>query len=157
MAKVYLFKGNSAKINRNNYTIVGYLVEEGDEEELVVDVLKNPSEEPLFDLVKKVLEDPKLPEEITIYSDNNYVVRSLSSYWKGWEENGWITVRGEPVRDKAIIQEVLAQGQPLAYRYISLNSPSFLEVKNLLTEEGEKKLAEIRQQNPRKLTVRFRD
>lgn len=42
-----------------------------------------------------------------VYSDSQYCVNALTSWWKGWERRGWVTSSGEPVKNQEYIREIL--------------------------------------------------
>lgn len=155
--KIFVLKGVEETIGNNDYAVGGYIARKANEDELVVKVFKNPSKEPLFDCIKEVLGDSSLPEDIEIVTDNLYVFKALTTYWKKWDENGWKTTKGDPVRDKEVIEKILNLTPPKEYRYQPRDEwPEDLDdIETLLREEGEKKLLQIRKKQPRrKITVR---
>ncbi|WP_291632254.1 ribonuclease H [Clostridium sp.] len=45
-------------------------------------------------------------EGITIYSDSNYCVNSITNWLKNWKRNGWVTKARAPIKNKDIFQSV---------------------------------------------------
>jgi hypothetical protein len=143
---------------RENGTVVAYIVERKKEDEIIVDLVDTPSGEPLFDVIKLVLEDKGVPDDIEIISDNIYVVKTMTIYAPKWEKTGYTTTKGGPVRDEAIIKELMGLPQP-RYKYMDRKLwPKGLDgVEDLIREEGESQ-AEIRRQKekPKALKIRGR-
>src|ERR1017187_2977580 len=46
---------------------------------------------------------------VTIYSDSQYCISALTVWYKNWQRNDWKTPLGEPVKNKELIQEILAK------------------------------------------------
>lgn len=46
---------------------------------------------------------------VIIYSDSAYSISCLTLWHKSWIKNNWITPMGEPVKNKDLIQEILAK------------------------------------------------
>jgi len=58
--------------------------------------------------INKALDDPKM-EHIVFYSDSTYAINCLTIWHKNWERNGWLTPLGPPVKNRELIQEILAK------------------------------------------------
>ena len=156
MSRVFILKDGSVSVGRKTYQIIGYVHEKKKEDELVVELIQEPSAEPTFDAIKFVLEDKSLPDDITIITSNVYVVKALTVYWKAWEKTHWKTKTGSEVRDREIIEEILNLPQP-KYQYLKRESwpKELAQVEDLMEEEGRAKAEEMRKTEPkRKLTVR---
>lgn len=46
--------------------------------------------------------------EIHIYTDSKYSIESLTNWSFGWKDNGWKTANGKPVKNRDILEPVLA-------------------------------------------------
>ena len=57
---------------------------------------------------------------VIFYIDSQYVVKSITIWWRGWKHNGWITASGKPVKHVPLIQEILALSieENVAFRWI---------------------------------------
>lgn len=40
------------------------------------------------------------PTSVRIYTDSRYVMDGISSWIKGWKRKGWVTMSGDPVKNK---------------------------------------------------------
>ncbi len=47
------------------------------------------------------------PSHLTIYSDSQYAVFSITRWSKAWKNNNWMTSLGQPVKNKDILEEIL--------------------------------------------------
>jgi ribonuclease HI len=45
-------------------------------------------------------------QSATIYSDSKYAIDALTKYLPGWRRKGWITVRGDPVKNQDLLKEI---------------------------------------------------
>jgi len=45
-------------------------------------------------------------DKIIVYSDSEYVIKSITSWIKGWEKNGWKTKSKKPVKNKELMIEL---------------------------------------------------
>ncbi len=45
-------------------------------------------------------------DRITVYSDSEYCIKSLTEYIKVWEKNGWKTANKKPVKNQDIIRPI---------------------------------------------------
>ncbi len=59
-------------------------------------------------------------KEITVVSDSEYLVKGMSGWVKGWLRNGWKTAKGEPVKNRALWEELhqLCQGRTVSWSWI---------------------------------------
>ncbi|MHB0870111.1 MAG: ribonuclease HI [Chloroflexota bacterium] len=59
-------------------------------------------------------------KEITVVSDSEYLVKGMSGWVKGWLRNGWKTSKGEPVKNRALWEELhgLCQGRKVSWSWI---------------------------------------
>lgn len=48
-------------------------------------------------------------QKVLIRSDSQYAINSLTVWHKGWARRGWTTATGEPVKNRELIEEVLAE------------------------------------------------
>jgi len=46
--------------------------------------------------------------DVTVVTDSKYSIDCLTKWYKAWEQNGWVTAKGEPVKHADIIKESLA-------------------------------------------------
>lgn len=62
-----------------------------------------------FQAILEALRYFKKPSRLVIYSDSQYAVFSITKWAKMWAENNWVTKLGEPVKNKALLQEILEE------------------------------------------------
>lgn len=48
------------------------------------------------------LEALKLPSDVTLYTDSEYLKKGVTEWIKGWKRNGWQTASRSPVKNKAL-------------------------------------------------------
>jgi len=64
----------------------------------------------------------KTPEKsrIRIVSDSRLCINSLSSWWKNWELNGWLTRQKEPVKNREVIEKIvhLQRRRSVSYHWV---------------------------------------
>ncbi len=48
-------------------------------------------------------------KDVIIYSDSSYAIGCVTSWFKNWKRNGWITSKKEPVKNKEIIEAILEE------------------------------------------------
>jgi len=46
---------------------------------------------------------------VTVYSDSQYCVKSLTTWWPGWSQRGWRTAAGGDVKNLDLIKAILEQ------------------------------------------------
>ncbi len=58
-------------------------------------------------------------KEITVVSDSEYLVKGMTGWVKGWLRNGWKTAKGEPVKNRALWEELhsLSQGRKVTWSW----------------------------------------
>ena len=49
--------------------------------------------------------DNNITDKVIIYSDSQYAISSFIDWAPGWERNGWVRSRGEPVLNLELVQE----------------------------------------------------
>ena len=74
--------------------------------------------------IKKALE--MFPEKITIVTDSEYCIKSLTVWIKIWKKNGWITSSKKPVLNKELLQEI--------DELIQIKKPKFKHIKSHMKE-----------------------
>ena len=47
--------------------------------------------------------------EVTIYTDSRYSIDCVTSWYKNWKRNGWLTATKKPVENRDLIQEIRAK------------------------------------------------
>lgn len=47
--------------------------------------------------------------DVIIYSDSSYAIGCVTTWFKNWKRNGWITSKKEPVKNKEIIEAILEE------------------------------------------------
>lgn len=53
------------------------------------------------------------PCEVDLYSDSQYLVNAFSKRWVyGWKRRGWVKSDGEPVKNRALWERLLAAMEP---------------------------------------------
>lgn len=59
-------------------------------------------------------------KEIAVVTDSEYLVKGMSGWVKGWLRNGWKTSKGEPVKNRALWEELhaLCQGRKVTWSWI---------------------------------------
>lgn len=79
--------------------------------------------------------------DLVILSDSNYAINCLTTWYKAWQSNGWMTSKGEPVKYSELIQNILALissrellGYKLTFTHVRAH-------KGLVGNEGADKLA----------------
>lgn len=105
---------------------------------------KGETTTPEYNAILEVLKKHQEPnEKIYIITDNVIVVKSLTSYYKNWIENGWLTAKGQPVKDADVMEKILELYAP-EYIYVGdmkkrmdddFGSPLYEETIAKLTEK----------------------
>ncbi len=59
-------------------------------------------------------------EEITVVSDSEYLVKGMTRWLRGWLRTGWKTSKGEPVKNRALWEELhsLSGGRSVAWSWV---------------------------------------
>jgi len=52
--------------------------------------------------------EPVQDLSLRVLCDSQYAVKSLETWWRGWRRNGWRSSSGDPVRNRELIEEILA-------------------------------------------------
>ncbi len=57
--------------------------------------------------------------QVNVISDSEYLVKGMTSWVRGWLRNGWKTRSGEPVKNRALWEELdrLCQGEPVTWSW----------------------------------------
>lgn len=50
-----------------------------------------------------------LPTYLTIRTDSQYAMKSITAWARGWKTRGWRTSQGEPVKNRDLIEEILTE------------------------------------------------
>jgi ribonuclease HI len=58
--------------------------------------------------INHALDHPGM-DYVVIYSDSAYSISCLTLWHKSWERNNWMNPLGEPIKNKELIQEILAK------------------------------------------------
>ena len=59
----------------------------------------------IYKALKKITENLKF-KTITIYSDSEYSIKSVTKWIKDWKKNGWMTANNKPVSNQDIIRRI---------------------------------------------------
>lgn len=60
--------------------------------------------------LKALLEAIKIcTDDYTIYTDSNYSINCVTKWYKGWKKNGWKTSKGDDVKNRDLIEEIVNQ------------------------------------------------
>lgn len=57
---------------------------------------------------------------ITIVTDSKYLINGMTSWIFGWQENGWRTCQGKPVKNKSFWQDLwrLSRGFRITWKHV---------------------------------------
>lgn len=44
---------------------------------------------------------------VLVYSDSQYSINAVASWWRGWQRKGWVTGQGKPVKNLELIQSIV--------------------------------------------------
>lgn len=85
----------------------------------------------------------KEPCQVMLYSDSAYLVRGFQEHWvDNWQRNGWQNSKKEPVANREIWQELIAQNQKHKITWFKVKGHSDNELNNrcdrLATDEIKK-------------------
>ena len=58
-----------------------------------------------FKIIQNNKKSIKTP--VVLYSDSLYSIKCITQWYKGWVKNGWKNAKGEPVKNKELIQQIL--------------------------------------------------
>ena len=48
-------------------------------------------------------------DHVVIYTDSQYSLNALSYWWKGWIKNNWTDTQGQPIKNRPLIESILAK------------------------------------------------
>ncbi len=57
--------------------------------------------------LKKLIDGEKASEKIVLYSDSEYSIKCINTWSKAWKKNNWLNAKGQPVKNKELIQQIL--------------------------------------------------
>lgn len=59
-------------------------------------------------------------QDVTIYSDSDYSIKSVTLWWQGWEKRGWRKADGRTPENLDLIQEIIikAKGRMVNYYHV---------------------------------------
>jgi len=57
--------------------------------------------------LRNIIKEGKNYDEIHIYTDSEYSIKSLTEWYKNWEKNNWINSKKEPVLNQDIIKPII--------------------------------------------------
>ncbi len=95
---------------------------------LLPDNLQNTNNIAELYAIKRALELSK--KKVIVYSDSLYSIKCIETWSKAWAKNGWKTTKGQDVKNKELIQEIVA-----VYNTMDV---TFKHVKAHLTEPNDK-------------------
>ena len=70
----------------------------------------------------------KKPSEVILYTDSQYVINSITKWYKGFVRRGWKTSSGSPVKNKELLQEL--------HNLCQIHKVTWQWVKGHATDEG---------------------
>ncbi len=65
--------------------------------------------ESLKRLGQLIEKDPAYDEDVSLYSDSQYVIKGITTWIKGWKKNGWRSATGKPVKNQELWEELDAE------------------------------------------------
>ena len=72
-----------------------------------------------------------------LYTDSQYCVNALTKWWKGWQSKGWVTGAGNPVKNKALIQDIIPRTKNVVFKWLKGHSGHhFNEAADQLARKG---------------------
>ncbi len=69
----------------------------------------------------EILLDKELYSIVTVYTDSKYSIGCLSIWYKNWVKNDWKTAKGQPVKNKELIQKILLVLEKLKDKNVNIN------------------------------------
>lgn len=65
-------------------------------------------------------------DEITLYSDSQYVIKGMTEWIEGWQRKGWKNSQKKPVLNRELWEELLevSNGKNIVWRYVEGHSGS---------------------------------
>lgn len=74
--------------------------------------------------INKALDHPNM-DYVIIYSDSAYSISCLTLWHKAWKERNWMTPVGEPVKNRELIEEILAKMEKKKFvRFVKVSAHS---------------------------------
>lgn len=66
------------------------------------------------------LEALKVPSEVTLYTDSEYLKKGISEWMKGWKRNGWMTADKKPVKNRELWErlDTAIQRHKIAWKWV---------------------------------------
>lgn len=49
---------------------------------------------------------PQTSKPVVLYSDSQYVIKSMTEWWKGWAKNGFVTASKKPVKNLEMLKKL---------------------------------------------------
>lgn len=70
--------------------------------------------------LSKVLHQKKNRPRVTIVTDSKYLIGGMTSWIFGWQDNGWKTCQGKPVKNKSFWQDLwrLSRGFRINWKHV---------------------------------------
>lgn len=99
--------------SKQGYAGWAYIVVEGDK--IIkerAEALPYPSTNNEAELTAILMALKENPNILTIYSDSQYCIKSITDWSKVWQKNGWKTSQGKPVQNQEYIKEILSLVTP---------------------------------------------
>lgn len=61
-------------------------------------------------------------DDVIIYSDSQYCINSITSWYKKWEVNSWMNSSGKPVANKELIKEILKNKKNTFFMHVKAHT-----------------------------------
>jgi ribonuclease HI len=52
------------------------------------------------------------PQAVTVYAASDYLIRGASQWVRGWQQRGWLSKNGRPVKNRAVWESLLDAARP---------------------------------------------
>jgi ribonuclease HI len=105
-------KNNGSKNAKGGYSV--YFTDESYYKFNVTKIIKEPTNNicelrAIKNIFKTISENPELFKEknIIICTDSQYSINCLTKWHSGWIKNGWKTAKGQEVKNKELVQQIL--------------------------------------------------
>lgn len=72
--------------------------------------------------------------KVTIYTDSQYTIDSITTWWRGRVRNKWLTQKGEVVKNKDLIQQLHSACQDHDVKWVKVKAHSGLKYNDLADE-----------------------
>lgn len=83
--------------------------------------------------ILRALDIAPIHREVTIYTDSQYAIRSVTEWSKVWERNGWVNSKNKPVENKDLVMEIR---EKIVERDLLKKGTYFVWVKGHANDEG---------------------